>query len=709
MLRVLVALISVLMLMSHLPVYAQDATALANQLGTQALGKYGSQGGLNQNINVPMISSGTQMQTLDGTNSFGAQILCPASKKYLELFVQPSATGDLASVIVSQDTNMDGTTDYNYAAPFAISGVCTNGVISCTPGTWTSCTYHMWSSDDGGRVSLQPTMANNLGGCYCINTNCGSNIVWNNLAVVLKGLGGGIASSIQKKGIQHVISDVQIDGTIITYYGQNAANCNTVSHPYGATNPQNYYSNWATMSSDVTNEVVRQAANPDSYYSMLTTASLSKNTQTVGCSIVRSAALTWSPTYECTVMEDVRNDCESFETNPECTLFSETVDDVQTYNNYNPTGLTPLPRAIHLEETKSASCEYSCPGVENINKPCFLVDGAPKCDIGGGTLANCEIIRPIKRIGGYTGAPNEVYIRGYYVTFQDGISAVGSSNTVGNCTCSCGMEVFSPSYCNDLIPGATACFNWATGGGRIAVKGAKVTSVTGAVGGCYTNSLSTYTDAELIMSTTCVSGGWVSTNNSYLYLSPARCPFPDGEGVTECVGTPAECHKSCVYDVSRDWWRKTRTYMCATPTQDLSAAKERMKTIKQSVTDNSGTLTYTDRRIEDGEVKIESGTIELTPRVPSEVCLMACKTRKPITAPEATVAGTSSGFQVNPSSYNFYYKQCVNSVCPLDVDEEMLKDCQCVNEFAEAALVMQSLRMGGQDLVCSSGAGRPLR
>jgi len=149
--------------------------------------------------------------------------------------------------------------------------------------------------------------------------------------------------------------------------------------------------------------------------------------------------------------------------------------------------------------------------------------------------------------------------------------------------------------------------------------------------------------------------------------------------------------------------------MCATPTQDLSAAKERMKTIKQSVTDNSGTLTYTDRRIEDGEVKIESGTIELTPRVPSEVCLMACKTRKPITAPEATVAGTSSGFQVNPSSYNFYYKQCVNSVCPLDVDEEMLKDCQCVNEFAEAALVMQSLRMGGQDLVCSSGAGRPLR
>ncbi len=42
-------------------------------------------------------------------------------------------------------------------------------------------------------------------------------------------------------------------------------------------------------------------------------------------------------------------------------------------------------------------------------------------------------------------------------------------------------------------------------------------------------------------------------------------------------------------------------------------------------------------------------------------------------------------------------------------DEEMLKDCQCVNEFAEAALVMQSLRMGGQDLVCSSGAGRPLR
>jgi len=696
-----------IVLTSCVPVFAQDAAALANQLGAQSIAKYGTQGGINQYINAPMISSGAQMQTLDGTKSFGAQILCPASKKYLEVFVQPSATGDLTNVIVSQDTNMDDITDYSYAVPFAISGICSNGVIACTPGTWTSCTYHMWSTDDSGKVSLQPTMANNLGGCYCINTSCGSNLVWNNLATVLKNLGSGISGSIQRKGIQHVISDVQVNDTMITYYGQNSANCNTVTHPYGATNPQNYFNNWATLSGDTTAEVARQAANPDSYYSMLTNAAANKNTQTVGCTIIRTATLTWSPTYECSVIEDIRNDCASLETNPECTLFAETVDNVQTYNNYNPTGLTPVPYALHLEETKTASCEYVCPGIENVNKPCFLVDGAPKCDIDG-VNTDCEIIRPIKRVSNSPlGQPNEVYIRGYYVTFADGLAATGASNTVGNCTCSCGNEIFTPSSCDDILPGATSCFNFATGGGKVAVKGIKITTAGGPVGGCITNNLFTTTNSNLILDSTCVSGGWVSRNNSEINFSPMRCPFETG--ATECVGTPPECHKNCSHDVARDWWRKTRTYTCTTPTYDLNAIRERVKTIKQTVVDNTNTLTYTDKRTEDGNTVVENNTINLTARTASSACMKACKTRKPIMASEATVAGTSAGFQVTPSGYNFYYKQCVDDVCPLDTGEEMMKDCQCINEFAEAALVMQSLRMGGQDLICSSGTSKPLR
>ena len=35
--------------------------------------------------------------------------------------------------------------------------------------------------------------------------------------------------------------------------------------------------------------------------------------------------------------------------------------------------------------------------------------------------------------------------------------------------------------------------------------------------------------------------------------------------------------------------------------------------------------------------------------------------------------------------------------------EQIVKDCQCINEFAEAAVIMQSLRQAGKDLICTSG------
>ncbi len=70
---------------------------------------------------------------------------------------------------------------------------------------------------------------------------------------------------------------------------------------------------------------------------------------------------------------------------------------------------------------------------------------------------------------------------------------------------------------------------------------------------------------------------------------------------------------------------------------------------------------------------------------------------------ETNVTTTKAGFHTNSQSYEFYYKACEGSVCPLVEGEDLVKDCQCINEFADASVIMQTLRLGGRDFICSSG------
>ena len=52
---------------------------------------------------------------------------------------------------------------------------------------------------------------------------------------------------------------------------------------------------------------------------------------------------------------------------------------------------------------------------------------------------------------------------------------------------------------------------------------------------------------------------------------------------------------------------------------------------------------------------------------------------------------------------NFYYECDAGNQCPAEPGEEVIKACQCLNEFAEASAIMQVIRQAGQDMICSSG------
>jgi len=168
-----------------------DAKSRGNSSAGLVKGRYGSAKALNQNLNVPMTNNATQMNTLDGSKAFNAALSAPSSAKFLEIFIQPSGSGDLSVVKVSQDLNSDNQVDHVFNVGTPVSGVCSNGFISCSPGTWGNCQAKGWLSDDAGKLSVVNVPITQLSGCFCINSSCGSNLVWTNASVVLKALGGG--------------------------------------------------------------------------------------------------------------------------------------------------------------------------------------------------------------------------------------------------------------------------------------------------------------------------------------------------------------------------------------------------------------------------------------------------------------------------------------------------------------------------------------
>ena len=125
--------------------------------------------------------------------------------------------------------------------------------------------------------------------------------------------------------------------------------------------------------------------------------------------------------------------------------------------------------------------------------------------------------------------------------------------------------------------------------------------------------------------------------------------------------------------------------------------------------DNTQSFYYQDLRKDDnGNWISEDSNLGLPDRDVYEACETACKTRKQIIDTQASGSYNVSQTRTNTTSYEFYYKTCTNNVCPLGAGEEIVKGCQCINDFAEAASIMQMLRQAGKDIICSDGTQKPM-
>ncbi len=725
---------------------AQDPTSAGSAIATTATQKYGSKAGLNENLFKPIMSSGSQMKTMDGSKEFNAQLLCPSSQRFMEILIKPGSSGDITTLIVSQDTNFDGNPDYAYQSPFVASGVCTNGIISCNPGTWNYCRALRWVSDTAGKVSLEETLNTNLGGCYCINNSCGNNLALANIEYLLKSIGGGVVAAVHKNNARYVISGIKIDGTLATFYGQNAANCTTTSS--ATVDAEGYYYNPYNMDAGAQSVIDGQKTDPTSMYSLMEAALNNSQAEIKNCSITRSVATDWSNRGTCQLREVIQNHCEAIETDSKCKLREETVDTVTTLRNYNPTGLTPTSSCKNVTEAMTASCAYACPS--DLNVPC--IGDPPTCTVNGGTR-NCQLRKPIESVtrkcaygmDGSGNGTNVLDLSCATIVFAAGVKVTGSAAGSSNChapaiAANCSDN---PSACSGCPAGTTSMFGWTpycetrwecvqydessfqcmewgwvtsclgSNNARLCVQGVRAAQVGSGRLGQYAASIRNVysTDGfDLTFDTYgCCTGDYCDVGGPRYQFSGYVCPLGDD---AQCMGVPGYCNKTCSQDVCKEWWRKDRVYTCENLGYDFSDAKERVKTIKQSVQDNTSTIYYTDyRKTDSGAWVYENTTTDVShvARPSSISCETACKTRKLRANTSTTVTDTKTDFLTTSNSYDFYYKTCSGGTCPVETGEEVIKNCQCINDFAEAALIMQILRSSGQDFICSSGTAHALQ
>jgi hypothetical protein len=185
------------------------------------------------------------------------------------------------------------------------------------------------------------------------------------------------------------------------------------------------------------------------------------------------------------------------------------------------------------------------------------------------------------------------------------------------------------------------------------------------------------------------------------------CPIDTSNGGSEICYMPPTTDTVCP-----DFLEKDRTYYCNTNAPfDFSDVQKRMGNIASTATDNTTSIYYQDL------TKDSSGNWTATDYnegLPSKDiaadCEQACKTEKTNTDTQAAISGNASQYQSNNTqSLSFYYKTCVNGTCPVGPGETIVEDCQCIDDFGEAAGIMQSMRMAGQDMICSDGTAEPLQ
>jgi hypothetical protein len=624
---------------------AQSVEERARAAAEASRAKSGDSEAIQKNYISPGLS-GQPIATVDGGKIFTPNLACQKTASLLEILVQPGATGDITLARIARDKDLDGNFDQLTILPVPVSGICANGILACQPGSWNDCRSFKWDIDAGGDLALTAVDMPELAGCYCINNSCGSNLVMGNLPSVLKDLGGGAIGALTSNDPRIGVAEARVNGPLIQYVGAQSTACSASSSlPQAA-----YLSNPTAILGDAAS-----AAATNSLFQSLkgSPAGIGKAEQARACTIER-----------------------------EVTLRPLGYDDIVSASG-----------VIRSVSNCGEGCRrYRIIGDGNCSSTPPIFTALFKVHVPE-RLISAQIVQLAAddwvqgRINGRI-----VGSAGPRPWLTTGLPS-GDCRTDGDAS-----RNYTPyDFTEELRAGLTSVSARVRGGGG----GGPLTTQWGLV------------DVEIRLSAACEASERL-IDYCAGYGGDAKCRLDSetvdgvktfqngvGTGLRPLPQTRQFGVVPCTVPLTRDFFRRERSYRCAIdtgslPEPDLSRGAW--------IIDHSTETLLADRvRTPDGGMASSTRPFALPDRGSVPACEAICKTRAPKANADAAPDGVVGARQTNPTGFDTFYHVCkADNVCPAGPGETIVSPCGCLDDFPEAVVMMQSVRLAGADLVCTA-------
>lgn len=623
---------------------AGDADARARSAAEAARAKSSSSESLLGNYLTPGLSGG-QVTTVDGSRSFAPSLACQKSATMVELLVQPGPTGDITRLSIARDKDLDGSFDSHLLLPVPVSGICANGIISCAPGSWNQCRPFQWGVDPHGDLKLAAVDLATLSGCYCVNGSCGTGLVSGNLPSVLTDLGGGVIGALTTADPRIGIAQAGIEGPVIRYVGAQTTAC--------------------SKSPSVT--ATRYRGDPAALQGDAGTASKASQVFT---------ALTASP-FAAGKAEESRR----------CTIIREIA--VEEPAIEKVIARTSGGVATIAVDSATVRFQMGSPRDDSLKGGrCTLFEFRMSLDV-----KDRSRLRAVTLTRFFADDWAQVHVDGQQIA-SGPRPWTGPGVPARNCE-EGGPFTRTPRL--DLLPYLS--------------EGTHEILLRVAVG----DEGEALAEIEAIIDDSCkVEERLVDLCSGYAAANQCRLTAEQVDGVetvrqgvhtglkplpqTRIFGTGR-----CAFQYRRDFFERDRRYSCtldsaALPSPDLSRGAY--------ILDRSTEKLIADRtRSADGSVVESSRPFAMPARPGVRACEPICKTRAPRANTGISAEAVVAAQQNVPSGWDSFYHACQSgTVCPAGPGEEIISACGCLDDFPEAVVMMQTVRLAGADLACSATA-----
>ncbi|MGE4266354.1 MAG: hypothetical protein AB7F25_02855 [Deferribacterales bacterium] len=694
-----------------------DATNSGKTIGKSLSDTYSSQSNIKTKLYNPLVGEGVKMNTLQESwkcqdkdtayetqsecaaacsqscviYSFDAKLQCTSSTEAVTVQPYTFPAGGEVSLKITYDTDLDGTADTSFTTS-NISGFCTNGYVSCTPGTFQNCKYYEFGikhkcnggteyntyrecdaacsgvckPSDNKTLAFQRSVTEmrHAGGCFCSNASCGSsfNGVFHN---ALSYFGGALTGHMMSElGLALTNTDVDVSTLSVKYYAASAASCTDLSDD----TVDELKSFYQTGNIDYDDKLTEQMADSDSMYNTMISQT-NKTASVHECSITNTPIVETGSTAEYW-----------------CTPSGVTTKIVQR------TGYSDRQFTEH----------YQCideDGDGRGEKVRFKLD----CELQGESYFRCDYDSSngwqSVILNNYSGGDQS---SGATVKVSWG-SDGGTVSALLYYSISCSESVCQLSHYADVGKYGTANNSYTsmmltmTRNETVHISRNNSCAALAQDSDCRleseivndTDTIVNYTQMNISPQSVCKTVS--ATYNQFMLCDSGNSFQAISSNSTEIVSSKND---------GLEWFSIKRTYVCQDGTSyDFSGAKAQADMVGGTLDKDSGDFSYiTEDGVASGNVKLDFDSYETC----SYTCTVQTGNQDTTVFPDQETRSDTSAVVQEQRPCGTDYSTGART-CPYDsASETLLSGCACTNSFNEVISLFSSITDAVKDMICSS-------